>query len=440
MKKSVLRKYAQLAVKAGINIQKGQDVIIVANVDQEDLVVCLVEECYKNKANSVEVRWQSDRCTKVAYKKASVKSLSYVPEWRIEKEKEINRRLPCLIYVESSDPDALKGVNQSKLAQVHKNIAPIFKPFRDERENKYQWLVIGAPSKAWAKKVFPELSPKQAVNKLWEAILKTSHADNDDPIAAWTKHDNDLKKRSTYLSSLNLDYLHYESSNGTNFKVWLIENSKFIAGGENALGSNIYFNPNIPTEECFTSPISGKAEGIVYSTKPLSYQGELIEDFSIRFKDGKAVEVHAKKGEELLKHMISMDAGACKLGEVALVPYDSPINNTGILFFNTLYDENAACHLALGLGFNNTLIGFEKMTKEEIRKKGINDSSIHVDFMIGSKDLNITGYTRDGKVVPIFKNGNWAFQLKIMKKCDICRVFLCNVNINYLRKRDESIF
>ena len=408
MKKSVLKNYAHLIVKVGANVQKGQDVIIYANVDQEELACLIMEDCYRQKAKSVAIRWMSDKAVKISYKKESVKSLSYVPEWKIEREREVNKTLPAIIYIESSDPDAYKGINQSKFAMVQRNVAPIMKPLRDERENKYQWVVAGAPSKEWAKKVFPNLSTKKAINALWEAILKTSRA-TDDPIKAWEEHNKDLKNRADYLTSLNLDYLEYKSSNGTDFKVWLIENSKFIAGGEEALGSNIYFNPNIPTEECFTSPISGKAEGIVYSTKPLSYQGELIENFSIRFKDGKAVEVKAEKGEHILKEMISMDPGACKLGEVALVPYDSPINNTGILFYNTLYDENAACHLALGIGFPQTINGFENMTLKEIHEKGVNDATIHVDFMIGSKDLNITGTTRDGKKVPIFRNGNWAF-------------------------------
>lgn len=358
MKKSVLKKYAHLIVKVGANVQKGQDVLVYANVDQEEFVTYIVEDCYRQKANSVSVRWLSDKVTKISYKKASVKSLSYVPEWQIEREKETNRTLPCVIYLESSDPDALKGVDQSKFAQVRRNVAPIMKPLRDERESKYQWVVAGIPSKEWAKKVFPNLSTKKAIEALWDAILKTSRVD-EDPIKAWDEHNADLKKRTDYLNSLNLDYLEYKSSNGTDFKVWLIENSSFVAGGENTLGKNVFFNPNIPTEECFTSPISGKAEGIVYSTKPLSYQGELIENFSIKFKGGKAVEVHAEKGENLLKEMISMDEGACKLGEVALVPYDSPINKTGILFYNTLYDENAACHLALGIGFPQVIKNFD---------------------------------------------------------------------------------
>ena len=408
MKKVDLKRYAYLIAKVGANVQKGQDVIVYANLDQELLTNYIVEDCYKLGARLVTVEWISDKLSKTQYKKASVKVLSEFPIWKEEKQKYINEKLPAVIYIESSDPDALKGVNQKKVSEVHRNTIAKVKPYRDQRENKYQWVVAGAASKAWARKVFPGVPASKAVNQLWDAILSTSRC-NEDPIKAWEDHNADLEKRTAYLNSLNLDYLHYESSNGTNFKVWLNEKANWLAGGETIRHTGVFYNPNIPTEECFTSPIAGKAEGIVYSSKPLSYNGELIENFSIRFENGKAVEVKAEKGEQLLEEMIHMDEGACKLGEVALVPYDSPINNTGILFFNTLYDENAACHLALGIGFNNCITDFEKYTNEEIKKMGVNDSGIHVDFMIGSKDLNITGYTRDGKKVQIFKNGNWAF-------------------------------
>ena len=408
MKKADLKRYAHLIAKVGANVQKGQDVTVVANVDQELLANLVVEECYKLGAKLVTVDWQSDIVTKTQYKKASVKALSEFPAWKEEKQKYINETLPAMIYIESSDPDSLKGINQKKVSEVHRNMIAKIKPYRDQRENKYQWTIAGAPSKAWAKKVFPGVSTSKAVSMLWDAIFKTSRC-TEDPIKAWEEHDVDLNKRTAYLNSLNLDYLHYESTNGTNFKVWLNEKAVWLAGGETIRDTGVFFNPNIPTEECFTSPIAGKAEGIVYSSKPLSYNGELIENFSIRFEDGKAVEVKAEKGQNLLEEMIKMDEGACKLGEVALVPFDSPINNTGILFFNTLYDENAACHLALGIGFNNTIRDFEKYSNEEIKKMGVNDSGIHVDFMIGSKDLNITGYTKDGKQIPIFRNGNWAF-------------------------------
>ena len=408
MKKSVLRNYAKLIAKVGANVQKGQDVMITANVSQELLASFVSEECYKLGARIVTITWTSDLATKVDYKKAKVKDLAEVPTWKIEKQKYINKQLPVMIYIDSDDPDGLKGVSQRKIAQVSRLVYPIIKPFRDERDNKYQWVIAGASSENWAKKVFPDLPKKKAIEKLWDAILKTSRCD-DDPIKAWEEHNADLAKRSDFLNSLDIDYLEYHSKNGTDFKVWLNNKVKWESGGEYTLGSHVFFNPNIPTEECFTSPIKGKAEGIVYASKPLSYQGQLIKNFSIRFENGKAVEVHAEENEALLKEMISMDEGAPYLGEVALVPFDSPINQTGILFYNTLYDENAACHLALGVGFANVLKDYEKYTLDECREKGINDSMIHVDFMIGNEDMNITALTRDGKRVSIFKNGEWAF-------------------------------
>lgn len=407
MKKSVLKKYAHLIAKVGANVQKGQDVVITAEVDQELLVSLITEECYKLGARLVTVNWFSNACSKISYKKAKVKDLGEVSNWQIEKQKYYNQKLPVVIFIESEDPDALKGVNQMKLANVAKLTYPILKPLRDERENKYQWTIAGAPSVKWAKKVFPELSPKKAVEKLWDAILLTSRM-CDDPVEAWNQHNADLEKRMNYLNSLDIDYLEYKASNGTDFKVWLSHEVNWAAGGEKTLGSNIFFNPNIPTEECFTSPIKGKAEGVVYSSKPLSYNGELIENFSVRFENGKAVEVHAEKGEALLNEMIHMDEGACYLGEVALVPYDSPINNTGVLFYSTLYDENAACHLALGMGFTNLVKDYEKYSNDELHEKGINDSSIHVDFMVGTKDLSIVAHLKDGSTVQIFKDGNWA--------------------------------
>jgi len=372
------------------------------------LVSYIVEECYKLGARQVIVDWSSDLITKLQLQKESVETLSEVAPWTIEKQKYYNAKLPAFIYIDSDDPDGLKGVDQGKLAKVQMNRYPILKPYRDERENKYQWTIIGAPSVRWAKKVFPDLPKGKAVEKLWEAILLTSRV-TDDPIKAWKEHNEDLEKRTRYLNSLDIDFLHYQSSNGTDFKVWLSNNVLWEAGGERTLGSNIFFNPNIPTEECFTSPIRGKAEGLVVATKPLSYQGQLIENFSIRFENGKAVEVKAEKNQSLLEHMISMDEGAAYLGECALVPYDSPINNLGILFYNTLYDENCCCHLALGMGFTNLVKDYQNYTQDQLHEMGINDSSIHVDFMIGSKDLKIAAHLRDGSEVAIFKDGNWAF-------------------------------
>ena len=272
MKKSVLKKYAHLIVKVGANVQKGQDVIVRANVDQELLVSMIVEDCYKAGANKVSIIWDSDKISKIEYKKASIKALSYIPDWRIEKEKYINKTLPCMIYIESSDPDALKGVNQQKVATIQRNIFPILKPFRIERDNKYQWVIAGAASKEWAKKVFPDLPTSKAVEKLWDAILLTSRC-GEDPIKAWELHNKNLKEKTAYLNSLHLDHLHYTSKNGTDFKVWLLDNALWEAGGETTSQSKIFFNPNIPSEEIFTSPKKGVCEGILYSTKPLNTIG-----------------------------------------------------------------------------------------------------------------------------------------------------------------------
>ncbi len=407
MKKSVLKNYARVVARMGVNVQKGQEVIINADLDQPEFVKMVVEECYKAGAKTVMVEWSYQPLAKINVRYRSLATMSTIPEWQLAKLRHAVEVLPAQIHIISADPDGLKGINQMKMAKASMKTYPLIKPIRDQMENKYQWTIVGVPGAGWAKKVFPDLPKKKAIEKLWEAILMTSRI-SDDPVQSWKDHNADLLARCNYLNSLNLDYLHYTSKNGTDFKVWMLDKCLWMGGGETST-QGIYFNPNMPTEECFVTPIKGKAEGIVYATKPLSYRGELIENFSVTFKDGKAVEVKAEKNEELLKQMISMDPGASYLGECALVPFDSPINNSGILFFNTLYDENASCHLALGRGFSNCVKDYEKYSKEDFDKMGINDSMIHVDFMIGSKDLSIVGYTRDGKKVPLFKNGNWAF-------------------------------
>lgn len=408
MKKSVMQKYAKLIARKGINVHKGQEVMVYAGLDQPEFVKMVVEECYRAGAGKVIVEWDYDPLTKLNYRYRSIKTLSTIEKWEEEKIKHRVDALPAMIYIESSDPDGLKGINQEKVAKAQQARYKVLKPYIDNMENKYQWCIAAVPGKEWAKKVFPHLRVNQAVDKLWDAILYTSRADGDNPIEAWNEHNADLKKRCAYLNSLGIDRLHYTSSNGTDFTVGLIEDALFLGGAENTLG-NVEFNPNIPSEEVFTSPMKGRADGVVVATRPLSYRGELIENFSIRFEGGKAVEVHAEKNEDLLKSMISMDESAAYLGECALVPYDSPIRNSGIVFYNTLFDENACCHLALGAGFENCIKDYDKYTLEECRQKGINDSIIHVDFMIGSPDLRIDAITRDGKEVAIFKDGNWAF-------------------------------
>ena len=408
MRKIQLQRYAKLLAKVGLNVKKGQSVFIEAGLDQPEFVTMVVEECYKAGASDVFVDWSHQPVSKISSNYRSLESLSNMLPWVKSKWEYRVENYSCRLWIESEDPDGMNGVDQEKMSKARQALYPQIKPFRTALENKHQWCIAAVPGKAWAKKVFPHLSEKKAVEEMWKVILLTARADGRSPISAWKAHNADLDARCQYLNNLGLKYLEYKSANGTDFKVELLENGRFAGGKEKTLQGRI-FNPNIPSEEVFTSPKAGAAEGIVYSTKPLSYMGELIDNFSIRFEKGKVVEVHAQQGEELLKKMVSMDEGAGMLGEVALIPYDSPISQSGVLFYNTLFDENASCHLALGHGFNECLVGFEKLTDEECKARGINDSMIHVDFMIGAKDMSIVGTTKDGKKVQIFENGNWAF-------------------------------
>ena len=407
MKKTVLREYARLIVRCGVHVQKGQEVLVYADLDQPEFVQMVVEEAYKAKAKKVTVQWNYQPLQKIHTRYQSVKTMGAVEEWEKARLQHYVDVVPARIHLVSEDPDGLKGVNMEKLAKARQLSYPIVKPYHDQLENKEQWCIAAVPGVAWAKKVFPGLSKSQAVEKLWEAILSTSRVD-EDPVRAWEKHNADLQARCDYLNRLGIESLHYTADNGTDLTVGMIPEARFCGGGEMSL-QGIFFNPNIPTEECFISPMRGKAEGIVYATKPLSYRGILIEDFSIRFEGGKAVEVHAAKGEEVLRTMISMDEGAAYLGECALVPQRSPIAESGLLFYNTLFDENAACHLALGMGFPDSIADFQNKTLEECRELGINDSMIHEDFMIGCDSMNIDALCADGSVKPIFRAGNWAF-------------------------------
>ena len=409
MKKSVLKKYAKLIAKSGAAVKKGQEVIIRADLDQPEFIAMLVEECYKLGAKDVVVDWSYQPISKINATYRSLETLSTIHEWELAKLKRRGEVLPAMIYISSEDPDGMNGVDREKLAKANQARYPILKPYLDGMDGKYQWCIAAVPGVAWAKKVFPELSTSKAVEALWNAILVGSRADKD-PIAAWKEHNADIESRFNYLNSLGLRKLVYKSSNGTDFEVGLIPDGVFAGGGSTTnVKKRVFFNANIPSEEVFTSPMKGEAEGIVYATLPLSYQGQLIENFYLRFEKGKVVEAHAEKGEEILNKMLSMDEGASYLGECALVSFDSPINRTGILFYNTLFDENARCHLALGAGFSECIRGYENLTLDQCREKGINDSMIHVDFMIGSEDLSITGYTENGKEIPIFVNGTWAF-------------------------------
>lgn len=408
MTKTRLKKYANLIARCGVNVQKGQEVYITAELDQPEFVQMVVDECYKAGAKKVTVDFSYAPLTRSHVKYCKPDVLGTLDKWQIEKWERQAEIIPCKIYLISEDPDALEGINQEKYAKAMAQRSKTIKPIRAKMENKYQWCIAAVPGKKWAKKIFPNERASKAEEMLWEAILNTARVD-DDPIAAWKQHNEDLLQRCNYLNSLGIKSLHYTASNGTDLTVGLIPEAIFMGGGEHALGSGIYFNPNIPSEEVFTSPMKGEAQGIVYSSRPLAYNGVLIDNFWIRFEDGKAVEVGAEKNEAALRELIKMDDNAPYLGECALVPYSSPIRESGLLFYNTLFDENAACHLALGRGFTNLLRGYENMTEDEAHKMGINDSIVHEDFMIGTADMSIVATTHDGKTVPIFQGGEWAF-------------------------------
>ena len=407
MNKLKAKRYAKLIVRSGLNVRRGQTVFVAADVEQAFFAAMIVEECYRAGAKRVVMEWTSDEISLLDYRCQTLATMSEVTPWAEAKLKYKAEDLSCRLFIESSDPDAFAGADMEKIASARQAQYPIVKPYRDQMENRHQWCIAAAAGRKWAKKLFPQCSEKKAVDLLWEKIFIAARADGADPIGDWEKHNADLAQKCDRLNALKLTALEYRSGNGTDLKVGLHSDCIFMGGAEKTLSGTV-FNANIPSEEVFTSPMAGRAEGIVYATKPLSYQGQLIENFSLRFAGGKVVEARAEKNEALLKKMISMDEGASMLGECALIPYDSPINNTGILFYNTLFDENASCHLALGCGFTNCLRGFESLTQEECHARGINDSMIHVDFMIGAPDLSIVGLTETGERVQIFENGNWA--------------------------------
>ncbi len=413
MKKTFLKEYARLLVRSGIAVKKGDIVIINAGLDQPEFVKMVVEECYRAKAARVMVEWSYLPLTKLNVNNMSAKLLGKVEAFEEEKLKYRLENNVAMLHLVSDDPDGLKGINQKKYAEGMAAKMKVIKPYSDAMDNKYKWCIAAVPGEAWAKKVFPGERTSVAVEKLWNAILLASRViDKEgnllDAGVEWMKHNASFNRRSKILNEAGLVELRYKAKNGTDLRVGLIENGSFMGGGENTLGGE-YYNPNIPTEEIFTSPKAGVAEGIVYSSMPLSWRGEIIDNFSLRFENGRVVEAKAEQNEELLKTMVGMDEGASMLGECAFVPYNSPIRESGIMFYETLFDENAACHFAIGRGFTNTIVDYDKYTNEEMKEMGINDSALHVDFMIGTDDLSIVGIKKDGSEFTIFENGLWAF-------------------------------
>lgn len=401
------KEYAKLTVVKGVNVQKGQDVVISASIDDKEFVRDVVEECYIAGARSVSVEWGFSDLDILNYKYQEVETLSDIPDWKIAKMEHRVKTLPAQIHIMSQDPDELKDIDQDKMMQVRRITGPINRKYRDQMDNKFQWTIVGIPSKKWAQKVFPNESEEVCEQKLWDAILNVSRVDGK-AIENWNEHNSFMHEKCEKLNELNLKTLHYKNSLGTDFTVELIPGVIFCGGSSTTI-QGVEYNPNIPTEECFTTPNKESANGVVMSSKPLSVMGKLVDNFGFRFENGKIVEViGSEEDKALLEKLISLDEGARMLGEVALVPFSSPICQSNVIFYNTLYDENAACHLAIGAGFPDCIKGFETMSEEEINAFDLNKSMIHVDFMIGTKDLDIVGTTTDGKKVQIFKDGEFA--------------------------------
>ena len=402
-------KLAELVVKKGANVQKDQPVVIRAGVQDAAFVKKVVKRAYEAGARYVSVEWHDDDLTKMSYQYESVEVLSEIPQWRYDKTKYQHDGGACYITILSEKPGVMADVDSEKIKAA--NMAYYTKmadliPYT--MNNVGQWSVIGVPSVEWAKVVFPDLSEEEAFEKLGDALFAVTRVTEDnDPVADWDLHDKELIAHAQRLNSYKFKKLHFTGENGTDLEVELMDGHIWVGGGCVTPGG-VYFDPNMPTEECFTMPKKTGVNGIVYASKPLDYEGKVIDGFWLRFENGKVVDFGAKERQDSLAQLLSFDEGSSYLGEVALVPYDSPISQSGILFFNTLYDENAACHLAFGRPYPENLEGGEEMSKEELTARGANDSMQHLDFMIGTRGMNIDGVQADGTVVPVFRNGNWA--------------------------------
>lgn len=409
MNKSFLIKYASLAVNIGVNIQKDNILVISSPIETAEFARLITEEAYKSGAKDVIVHYGDQKLTKIKLENSSLETISNIPEWQAESYNYYARQEACFISISASDPDGLKGVPVEKIGASQKARTSALKEYFDNSmSNKCRWCVLSVPTLSWAKKVFPKVSDDEAMESLWDVIFKTVRVDTENPVNAWKKHNAYLEEKIKFMNNNNFKSVHLKSANGTDLNIELLEGHIWAGGSEGDV-NGIPFNANIPTEEVFTLPKKTGVNGIVYSSKPLSYGGNLIDNFSITFKDGKAIDFTAETGYDVLKQMLESDEGAKYLGEVAFVPYNSPISNSKLIFFNTLFDENAACHLAFGRAYESCVKDADKYSEEELEKIGVNNSVIHVDFMIGTSDLEITGINKNGETIQIFSNGNWAF-------------------------------
>ncbi|MFD2445132.1 aminopeptidase [Bacillus sp. CGMCC 1.16607] len=403
-----LEQYARLIVKTGVNLQQDQTLVIFSPIEVASFTKLVAKCAYEEGAKDVVVRWEDEELSRIKYLSAPEATLETVPEWQKEFYLSYAREGAAFVNIHASDPELMKDVDPKRIMKASKALGTAIREYRERRmNNQNRWCVVSVPTASWAKKVFPDATETEAIDRLWEVIFQSVRADKENPIAAWTEHCRNLKQRRNFFAEKKLKSLHIQNSLGTDLHVELPEGHIWLGGSEFS-PDGVEFVANIPTEELFTVPKKTGVNGKVVSSMPLNHNGTLIENFSLVFKDGKVVDFHAEQGYETLKNIIETDEGASYLGELALVPYDSPISNLNILFYNTLYDENASCHLALGKAYPVCIENGDKMSKEELEQAGVNDSLAHVDFMFGTEDLKITGFTWNDEEVAVFEKGNFV--------------------------------
>ena len=404
-----LDRLAEVAVRVGLNLQEGQELVLTAPTDALPLARRIVEQAYKAGAKFVTTLISDDEIALARYRSAPDESFDFAPEWFYNGIANAFRSGAARMAITGANPALLSGQDPQKVSRANIAMSKAYKPAMELiTRHDINWTIVAAATPAWAELVFPGEPEELAMGKLWDAIFRTSRITGDDPVADWKRHGENLKRRVDLLNAKRYHSLRFFTPDGaTDLTVGLADQHLWAGGGATA-GNGVYCQPNIPTEECFTTPHKDRVHGIVTASKPLSHQGTLIENIRCRFEDGRIVNVTATKGEEAIQKLIATDEGARRLGEVALVPHNSPIAQSGILFWNTLFDENAASHIALGQAYSTCIINGETMSNEELAKLGANESIIHVDWMIGGPTMNIDGISVSGTAEPLMRNGDWV--------------------------------
>lgn len=405
----ILEKYAKLVLQTGVNLQAHQPLVINAPIEGADFVRIMAKQAYDLGAKEVHINWEDDRLTYLKYAHAAEEVFQTYPSWRVKLQESYAEQGAAFVSIHATDPDLLQEIDPTRIAEANKSAGIALKYFREYIMNdKVSWTVISIPTEGWAQKVFPNKPKEKAVALLWDEIIKMIRIDKEDPLAAWKEHNETLKKVNDYLNDKQYKKLHLRAE-GTDLEVGLPE-GHIWAGGATETEDGIVFNPNIPTEEVFTAPHKYEVNGTVRSTKPLNYGGNVIDQFELTFAKGQVVEYSAAEGEAVLKNLLEADDGAKRLGEIALVPHESPISQSGHIFFNTLFDENASVHIALGKAYPTNVEDGPSLDVKGLDARGVNDSMVHVDFMIGSQVMDIDGVKADGTREAIFRKGTWAIK------------------------------